>query len=130
MASIGRVADERLVAFLQLRVERGDDRLAILAVFLGLRLVAADDIVLAFDHDLLDEELRLARLAFDGKRRERFLVFEDDLSHNRIGALPRAENIFELARFESLDRRRRDHAAIGDDTDAPDGKALTQTVDD
>src|SRR5271168_4994033 len=30
--SIGRVADERLVAFLQLRVERSDNRLAILAV--------------------------------------------------------------------------------------------------
>src|ERR1019366_9978952 len=113
-----------------LRVERGDDRLAILAVLLGLRLVAADDIALAFDLHLLDEELRLARFAFDEQRRERVLVFEDDLSHDRVGALPRPENIFKLARFEPLDRRRRDHAAIGDDADASNGKALTQTVDD
>ena len=36
---------------------RGDDRLAILAVLLGLRLIAANDIALAFDLHLLDEEL-------------------------------------------------------------------------
>src|ERR1019366_5143711 len=40
---IGRVADERLVAFLQLRVERSDDRLAILAVLFSLCFIAADD---------------------------------------------------------------------------------------
>ena len=68
--SIGRVADERFVAFLQLRVERGDDRLAILAVLFSLCFIAADDITLAFDLHLLDEELRLARLALDEQRRK------------------------------------------------------------
>ena len=38
------IADQRLVALLQLRIERGDDRFTVLAVVLGFRFVAADDI--------------------------------------------------------------------------------------
>src|ERR1700730_1591085 len=76
IAPVSRVADKRLVALLQLGVERGDDRFAILAILLGLRLVAADDIALALDRDLLDKELRLARLAFDEQRDEGIIVFE------------------------------------------------------
>ena len=112
-----------------MRVERSDDRLAILAVPFSFCFIAADDITLAFDLHLLDEELRLARFALNEQRREKVLVFEDDLSHNRVGALPRAENIFKLARFEPLNRRRRDHAAIGDDADASNGKTRVLDFD-
>jgi hypothetical protein len=44
ITSVGGVADQRFVAILQLGVERGDDRLAVLVVFLSLRLVAANDV--------------------------------------------------------------------------------------
>ena len=73
IAAVGGIADQRLVALLQLRIERGDDRLAVLAVVLGLRLVAADDVARALDLHLLDEQLRLARLALDrgAARRDR-----------------------------------------------------------
>src|SRR6202521_5849583 len=48
MRPIGGIADERLVALPQLGVERGDDRFTVLAVVLGFRFVAADDIANAF----------------------------------------------------------------------------------
>ena len=110
-------------------VERGDDRLALLAVVFGLRLVAADDVTGAFDLDLLDEELGLSRLALDEQRNERIVVVEHDLAHDGVGALARAEDIFELALLEPGDGGRRDHAAIGHDADPADGKALPQAVD-
>ena len=62
---IGRVADQRLVAARQLLRKPGHDRLPLGPVLLGLGLVATDDIALSRDLHLLDEELRLARVAFD-----------------------------------------------------------------
>ena len=130
IAPIGGIADQRLVALLQLRIERGDDGFALLAVVLGLLLVAADDIANAFDLHLLDEELGLSRLALDQERRERIVVFEHDFAHDGVGALARAEDVLELALLEPGDGRGRDHAAVGDDADPADGKALPQAVDD
>src|SRR6516225_5487390 len=92
IAPIGGIADQRLVALLQLGVERDHDRLALLAVVLGLLLVAADDVTDALDLDLLDEELRLSRLALDDEGDERIVVLEHDLAHDRLGALARAQN--------------------------------------
>ena len=127
--AIGGVADERLVAAFQLRIERGDDRFAVLAVVLGLLLVAADDIAFAFDFHLLDKELRLSRFALD-EEDERIVVVEHDLAHDGVGALARAKDVFELALFEPGDGFGRDHAAVGDDADPADRKALSQAVDD
>ena len=54
---------------------------------------------------------------------------EHDLAHDRVGALARAEDIFELALLEPGDGGRRDHAAIGHDADPANGKTLAQAVD-
>src|SRR5208283_1347717 len=110
IAPIGGVADERLVAFLQLRIEGADDLLPILAVLLGLRLIAADDVALAVDLDLLDEELRLAGLALDVERREGGgVALEHHLPHDGVGALSGAEDVVEPARLQPLDSGRQDH---------------------
>ena len=127
---IGGIADQRLVALSQLGVERGDDRFAVLAVVLGLRLVAADDIADAFDLHLLDEQRRFSRLALDEKGHERIVVLEHDPTDDGVGALARAEDVFQLALFQPGDGRRRYHAAVGDDADPADRKAPLQAIDD
>src|SRR6202035_2112034 len=86
-----------------LGVERGDDRFAVLAVVLGLLFVAADDIANAFGLHLLDEQLRLSRLALDQEGHERIVVLEDELAHDGVGALARAEDVVQLALLEPSD---------------------------
>src|SRR5271169_5788667 len=102
----------------------------VLAVVLGFRFVAADDIANAFDLHLLDEQLRLSRLALDEKGHERIVVLEHDLARDRLGALARAEDVLQLAFLEPGDGCGRDHAAVGDDADSADGKAPLQAIDD
>src|ERR1700733_14701060 len=87
IASIGRVSDQRLVAFLQLRIERSDNRLAIPTVLFGLRFVAADDVTLAFDLDLFDEELGLADLALHQQRVGASEGCDDGLANGAVDAL-------------------------------------------
>ena len=106
-----------LFALLQLRIEPGDVRFAVLAVVLGLLLVAADDIAIALDLHLLDEELRFSRLALDQEGHERIVVFEHDFAHEGVGALARAQDVFQLALFQPGDGGGRDHPAVGDDAD-------------
>ncbi|WJI80944.1 MULTISPECIES: hypothetical protein [unclassified Mesorhizobium] len=45
VTAVGRVADQCLVALLELCPEAGDDRLAVGLVLLGLGVIAADDVV-------------------------------------------------------------------------------------
>ena len=66
---------------------------------MALRPFAADDIALARDRHLFDEELRLSSLALDQERDEGIVVGKHDLAHDCVGALARTENIFELARL-------------------------------
>src|SRR5215210_7029906 len=70
VSAIGGVADERLVAPLELLIERRNDRGAVGGVLLRLGLVAGCDVADALDFDLLHEELRLAPSALDQNRRE------------------------------------------------------------
>jgi len=76
----------------------------VLAVFLGLRLVAADDVALALDHDLLDEELRLARLALTAEGRSSFIL-QHDLAHDG-SERSRAQEYIRACAPPALDRRR------------------------
>jgi hypothetical protein len=72
IAAIGRIADRRLVATLQLLVQCGDDGAPIDSILLCLCLIAANDIAPPVDLDFLDPELGLlAASAFDspGSRR-------------------------------------------------------------
>src|SRR5829696_7710723 len=65
VAAIGRVADQRLVAPLELLIECRDDRGAVGGILLRLGLVAGCDVADTLDLDLLDKELRLASGALD-----------------------------------------------------------------
>src|SRR5271166_5552882 len=58
------------------------------------------------------------------------VVFEHDFADDGVGALARTEDILQLALFEPGDGCGRDHAAVGDDADPADRKALPQAVDD
>src|SRR3954452_3421731 len=130
IASVGGVADEGLVAALQLLLERGDDRLAVGAVLLGLGLVATGDVAAGGDENLLGEELGLLPGgAGDQQRREGALVSQDHVAHQAVAALAGAEHIFQAAFFQAGDGGFRDHAAIGDDADAADAEASAQAVD-
>ena len=112
-----------------MRIEGGDDRFTVLAVFLGLRLVSADDVALALDLHLFGKQLRLAPLPLDQERHEWAFVGEHDLPHQRVATLAGAENVVELALFEPGDRLGRDHTPVGHDTDAANAEALPQPVD-
>ena len=130
VAAIGGVADQRLVAALELLVQRGDDRLPVGGVLGRLGLVAADDVAPPLDLDLLGEQLGLLAIgALDAERRERLLVGQHDGAHQRVGALARAEHVFQPALLRGGDGRRRDHAAVGHDADPADAEAAAQAID-
>src|SRR5215208_6807161 len=75
VAAVGGVADQRLVAPLQLLVEGGDDGLAVGGILGRLGFVAADDIAPPLGLDLLDEELGLrAAGTRDAQGRERPVI--------------------------------------------------------
>jgi hypothetical protein len=59
VSTVGGVADQRLVAPLQLLIERRNDGLAVGGVLLRLSFVAADDVAPPFSLNVLDEELGL-----------------------------------------------------------------------
>jgi hypothetical protein len=58
-----------------------------------------------------------AASAFDAERRERPAVVEYHLVHQHVGGFADAEDILQSAVLQSGDGGRRDHAAVGDDTD-------------
>src|SRR4051794_37282847 len=59
VAPVGGVADQRLVAPLQLLIESGDDGLAVGGILGRLSFVATDNVAPPLSFDLLDEELGL-----------------------------------------------------------------------
>ena len=137
IAAVAVVADEALVAFLELRREALDDVLAHRRVALGLLGVEADDVapwlcpgIPAADDDLLDLDVgELAAGAIDGKRHHRLLVGKNDVAHLRIRALAGAEDVFDAAYLELGDGLGADHAAVGDDAHAGNAEAPAQPVD-
>jgi len=130
IAAIGGVADERLVAALELLVQRGDDRLPVGSVLDRLGLVAADDVAPPLDLDLLGEQLGLLAIgALDTERRERLLVGQHDGAHQCVRALAGAEHVFQAAFLERGNRRHRDHAAVGHDADTADAEAAAEAID-
>ena len=94
IAPIGGIADQRLVALLQLRIERGDDRFTVLAVVLGFRFVAADDIANAFGLHRLMNSCGFSRLALDEEGHERIVVLEHDLAHDGVFERSRCQRIY------------------------------------
>ena len=125
---VAGVANQSLIATLQLILQGGDNGFAVLPVFFRLGFVAADDVTLAIDLDLLDEELRLAFRRSIRSGVKGASVIEHDRSHQRVRALARAKDIIKLALFQPGNGLSRDHAAIGDHANAADSEALAETV--
>src|SRR4051812_34113599 len=98
---VSGVADQRLVAPLQLLIEGLDNGAAVGGVLLGFGLVAAHDVAPALGLDLLDEELGLrAPGPLDTERREGLLVREHHGANQAVGALAGTQHVFEAALFE------------------------------
>src|SRR3974390_688034 len=126
---IALVADKALVALLQLAFERGQDRGPGGGVLLHLFAVATDDVAASGESNGLGFVVDVLVPLGDGERNERSGMVEDVFAHQFVAALAHAENIKKAARFEFGDGLGADHAAIGDDADALNGKALAQSVD-
>src|SRR3982751_271089 len=106
VAAVGGVADQRLVAPLELLIERRNDRGAVGGVLLRLSFVPADDIAPALDLDLFDEELGLrAPGPRDAQGREGPVIGEHHGAHPAVRALARAQHVFEAALLERGDGR-------------------------
>ena len=129
IASIGGIADQRLLAAPQCILQSCDDRLTVAAILFGFRLIAADDVAPTLDRYLLDKELGLTSLSLDQQRYKRILILQHDSLGNRIGALACPEDILKSAFLQPSNGSGRDHAAIGNDTRATNGETLTQAVE-
>jgi hypothetical protein len=130
IAPVGGIADQRLVAARELFGEPGDDRLPLIALAFGFGFVAAEDVARRAELDLFDEELGLAPHPLNKQWRQRRFVLEHEPADHGAAALASAENVFQLALLQRRNCGGRDHAAVGDDADPADMKALAQTVDD
>src|SRR5829696_4923781 len=129
VAPVGGVADQRLVAPLQLLIERRNDRGLVGGVLLCLGFVATDQVAPPLSFDLLDEELRLLTpSAWDAQGRERLLVRKHHGAHQAVRTLARAQHVFEAALLQGGDGWGADHAAIGHHTDPTNGEAAAQAI--
>src|SRR5450830_1224250 len=127
-AAITAIADERLVALLQLPFEGCENRGAVGGVLLGLLVIAADDVAPPGERHCLRLVVDALATSGDGEGHEGARIVEYQFAHQLVGALAHAENVKKFPRFEFRDGLGADHAAVGDDADATDGKAPTQPV--
>src|SRR5450830_1203896 len=127
-AAITAIADECLVTLLQLPFEGGENRGAVGGVFLGLLVIAADDVAPPGERHCLRLVIDAAVALGDGEGRERRRIVEHQFAHQLVGSLAHTENVEDPPRFELRDSLGTDHAAVGDDADAGDGEALAQAV--
>ena len=128
-AAIAGIADERLVAFLELPFERSQDCGAIGGVLLGLVVIAADDVAASSQRNRFGLVIDTLAALGDGQRHERCWIVEHKLAHQFVRTLAHTENVEEPACFKFSDRLSADHAAIRDNADATDGEPLAQPVD-
>jgi hypothetical protein len=88
----------------------------------------ADNIAIAFDLNVLDEELRLSCFSLDEEGTKRSSLSSTIL---RTMASERAlKDVFNACALRAGDGDGRDPVAVGDDADRADRKALSQAVDD
>ena len=127
--TIALVADEALVAFLQLSLQRGQDRGAGRGVLLHLLAIAADDVAPPGQGHGLGLVFDVLVPLCQNERNEGSGIVEDEVAHELVRALTNAQDIEETARLEFGNRFGADHAAIGDDANPADAKALAQPID-
>jgi hypothetical protein len=109
--------------------ERSQDRGSRGGILLHLFVIATDDVASPGERHSLGLVVDILIPLCKGERDKGSGVVEYKLAHEFVGALANAKNIQKPARFEFGDRFGADHAAIGDDTDATNGKAFAQPVD-
>src|SRR5208337_2094802 len=112
-AAVSLVADEALVALLQLPLQGRDDGRAVGGVLFHLVEVAALDVAPPGERDRLRLVVDLAPRLHQDEGNERRGIVEDELAHELVGSLAHAQHIEEPARFELGDRLGADHAAVG-----------------
>ena len=93
VAAVGGVADQRLVALLQLPVEAVDHRGAVGGVLVRLGLVAADDVAPPSTTTSLTNSWVSPLGPLDQQRRERALVRQHHLADQLVAALAGAEDV-------------------------------------
>ena len=128
-AAIALVADQALVALLQLPLQRGDDVGAVGGVLLHLIEVAADDVAPPRQRHRLGLVVDIAPRLHENERNGRRGIVEHEFAHELVGSLAHAQNVEQPSRFEFGDGLGADHAAVGDDADAVDAKAPLQAID-
>src|SRR5450830_723825 len=114
-AAITAIADERLVALLQLPFEGCENRGAVGGVLLGLLVIAADDVAPPGERHCLRLVVDALATSGDGEGHEGARIVEYQFAHKLVGALAHAENVKKSPRFEFRDGLGADHAAVGDD---------------
>src|SRR5919202_192290 len=129
-ASEPGVADQRLVAALELPLEALENGRALGGVLRGLLVIAADDVACAVELDRLGFVIDGPAALLDGERHKGLWIREHEVAHQLVRALTAAEDVEEIARLQRRDGLAADHAAIGDDAEPRDGKAPAQPVDD
>ena len=129
-AAIARVADEALVALLQLPFERGQDGGPGGGVLLHLVTIATDDVAPPGQRHGLGLVFDVLRPLGQNQRNEGAGMVEHEFAHEFIGALAHAQDVEKSARLEFGDGFGADHAAIGDDANPANRKTLAQPIDD
>ena len=86
-------------------------------------MVAADDVAPPSQLHRLGGVVGLLAAFADHQRYEWCGIIEHELSHQLVGALAHAQDIEQAARLEFGHGLGTDHAAVGDDAHASDGKA-------
>src|SRR5271167_89961 len=125
-ASVALVADQGLVALLQLLLQSGQDLGAVGGVLPHLLVVAADDVAPPGERHRLGLVVDFL-IAFGQKERDAGRgIVEYEFAHELVAALASAQDVEPAARLEFGDRLGADHAAGGDDADPGYGKALAK----
>ena len=122
--AIALVADEALVALLQLPLERGQDRGQGGGVLLHLVAITADDVPPPGQRHGLGLVVDVLLPLGQNERDEGRGIVEDEFVHELVRALTNPKDVEKPARLQFGNRFGADHAAIGGDANPADGKAL------
>src|SRR5271165_2837490 len=127
--TIALVADQALVALLQLPLQRRQNRGAGRGVLLHLLAIATHDVAPPGQRHGLGLIFDVLLALGQNEGNEGSGIVEDKFAHQFIRALANAKDVEKPARLQFGDRLGADHAAIGDNANPANGKALAQPVD-
>src|SRR5271165_2123924 len=125
-AAIALVADKALVALLQLPLERGQDGGPGGGVLFHLLAIATDDVTPPGQRHRLGLVVDVLVPPGQNERDEGSGIVEGEFAHELVVTLANPKDVEKPARLEFGNRFGADHAAIGDDANPADGKALAQ----